>query len=194
MLLPVATLLAYIASDRRHDSDQRERATALLRKLDTKFCAAIGVSADWGIICTWFLRLFDVASHDIAKLRSEIDCMIETLDAVFVEGRVFEQILHAVSGPTCRGSAAAEEPLPRLHTAVADAGTEVGFITAKVLRNLRKKFVFYAGGVPVLLRGEPPSAHKKDLLHRLQNVASLTKERLIADFPRNDVRSAPGDC
>ena len=42
----------------------------------------------------------------------------------------------------------------------------------------------------MLLWGEPPSAHKKDLLHRLQNVASLTKERLLADFPRNDVRSA----
>ena len=42
----------------------------------------------------------------------------------------------------------------------------------------------------MLLWGEPPSAHKKDLIHRLQNVASLTKERLLADFPRNDVRSA----
>ena len=62
MILPVATLLAYIASDRRHERDQRERATTLLRKLDTKFCLAIGVSADWGIICNWFLRLFDVLS------------------------------------------------------------------------------------------------------------------------------------
>ena len=62
MILPVATLLAYIASDKRHERDQRERATTLLRKLDTKFCLAIGVSADWGIICNWFLRLFDVLS------------------------------------------------------------------------------------------------------------------------------------
>ena len=37
MLLPVATLLAYIASDKRHERDQRERATSLLRKLDLKF-------------------------------------------------------------------------------------------------------------------------------------------------------------
>ena len=58
MLLPAATLLAYIASDRRHESEQRERATALLKKLDTKFCMAVGVSADWGIICNWFLRRF----------------------------------------------------------------------------------------------------------------------------------------
>ena len=90
MLLPVATLLAHVASDRRHERDQRERATALLWQLDTKFCAATGVSADWGIVCNWFLRLFDVAFHDIAKSRSEIDSMIETLDAVFLQGRVFQ--------------------------------------------------------------------------------------------------------
>ena len=57
MILPVATLLAYIASDRRHERCQRERATTLLRKLESRFCAAIGVSADWGIICNWFLDL-----------------------------------------------------------------------------------------------------------------------------------------
>ena len=89
MLLPVATLLAYVASDRRHEIDQRQRATAMLQKLGTKFCIAIGVSADWGIICNWFVRLLDVAFHDIATSRSEIDIMIETLDAVFLEGRVF---------------------------------------------------------------------------------------------------------
>ena len=70
--------------------DQRGRAKALLRQLDTKLCAAFGVSADWGIVCNWFLRLFDVAFHDIAKSRSEIDSMIETLDAVFLQGRVFQ--------------------------------------------------------------------------------------------------------
>ena len=189
MLLPVATLLAYIASDRRHDRDQRDRATALLRQLDTKLCTAIGVSADWGIICNWFLRLFDVAQHDIAKSRSQIDCMIETLDAVFLEGRVFRQLLSAAPG-AAHGSGsvvAAEESFPQIHT---DEGVEVGFITAKVMRNLRHKYVFNAGSMPVLLWGEPSAAVKEDLLNRVQNVASLTKERLFADFPKNDVRSA----
>ena len=49
---------------------------------------------------------------------------------------------------------------------------------------------FMLGGVPVLLWGKPPSTYKQDLLHRVQNVASLTKERLLADFPRTDARSA----
>ena len=187
MSLPLATLLAHVASDRRHEKPQRERATALLQKLDSKFCTATGVSADWGIVCNWFLHLFDEAYHDIAKSRSQIDCMIETLDAVFVEGRVFQELICAAPGAAPQKGAMVE-PLPQLPPACARG--EVGFITAKVLRNLRKKYVFYAGGLPVLLWGEPQVALKRDLLERLQNVASLTKERLLADFPRDDARSA----
>ena len=80
------------------------------------------------------------------------------------------------------------EPLPQLPA--AGGRDQVGFITTKVLRNLRKKYVFYAGGVPVLLWGEPQEAVKRDLLERLQNVSSLTKKRLQADFPRDDARLA----
>ena len=43
MLLPLATLLAYISSDRRREKAARERALTLLRKVDTKFCMALGV-------------------------------------------------------------------------------------------------------------------------------------------------------
>ena len=89
MTLPLDTLLAHVAPDRRHENAQRDSATALLQKLDTQFCTAIDVSADWGFVCTWILRFFNEAHHDIAKSRSEIDCMLETLDAVFVKGRVF---------------------------------------------------------------------------------------------------------
>ena len=38
--------------------------------------------------------------------------------------------------------------------------------------------------------GEPRDAHKEELLQRVQNVACLTKERLLADFPKTDLRSA----
>jgi hypothetical protein len=191
MFLPVATLLAYVASDRRHESDQRERAKTLLKQLSTKFVTAIGVSADWGIVCKWFLRLFDRAYHDIAKSRREIDGMIETLDAVFLEGRVFQEVFSAASGATKKpsvDSATGEaDVLPPLRT---DMNEYVGFITTKVVRNIRHKYVFYAGGMPVLLWGEPTQAHKDELINRLQNVACLTKERLLADFPRDDIRSA----
>ena len=189
MLLPAATLLAYVATDRRCEKEQRERATTLLKKMDTKFCTATGVSADWGIICTWFLRRFDVAYHDIAMSRCEIDGMIETLDAVFLEGRVFQKVL----APPSPGDAAQpkppdpnEEPLPQ----ISATGGKCGFITTAVMRDLQRKYVFFAGGVPVLLWNRPPQEFLAELRARLQNVAALLKERLRADFPRNDVRSA----
>ena len=125
--------------------------------------------------------------------RSDIDCMIETLDACFFEGRVFQRLFDNNAGSAASRRALAvvadEESLPPLPKAITE-GVAVGFITEKVLRQLRKKCVFYAGGSPVLLWGEPKPAQKEELQHRLQNVTSLTKERLIADFPRNDVRSA----
>ena len=113
--------------------------------------------------------------------------MIETLDAVFVKGRVFEDLVCAALGAVAQTPGPMVEPLPQLPAAGGRDG--VGFITAKVLQNLRKKYVFYAGGVPVLLWGEPQDAVKRDLLERLQNVSSLTKKRLQADFPRDDARS-----
>ena len=157
MLLPVATLLAYISSDVRHDTEMRGRAVTLLKKLDTKFCMAVAVSADWGIICEWFLRLFDVASHDIAQSRSQIDCMVETLESVFIEGRVFQQIMRAASGDILAASGA-DEPLP----SVGAQGETPGFITTTVMANLRHKYVFLAGGQPVLQWGEPRGAHKAE--------------------------------
>ena len=48
------------------------------------------MSADWGLICKWFLHLFDATFHDISRSREEVDCMIETLETVFLKGSVFE--------------------------------------------------------------------------------------------------------
>ena len=142
----------------------RDRSQALLRKLDTKFCTAVGISADWGLISKWFLRLFDVAGHDIAKSRCEIDCMIETLDAVFTEGRVFDQLLNNNTD-----SVADDESIPQIPSAGSAANSNIGFITGKVMRNLRRRFVFFAGGIPVLLWKEPPAAHKQELLTFVQH-------------------------
>ena len=72
MLLPAATLLACVASDRRHEADQRARALALLQKLDTKFCTATGVSADWGIICIWVVVVVGSISIIISSSSSTV--------------------------------------------------------------------------------------------------------------------------
>ena len=69
MLVPIAVLLSYIGSDKRHANDKRERAVSLLKKMNAKFCLALGLSADWGIVTQAFLRLFDQSDHDIAAPR-----------------------------------------------------------------------------------------------------------------------------
>ena len=89
MLLPVATMLAFIGSDERHKPNDRERAKALLKKLDSKFALAIGVSADWGLVTQAFIRLFDKNSHDIAKTTHEIRTFKEVMRTLFDEGGVF---------------------------------------------------------------------------------------------------------
>ncbi|CAK0804948.1 unnamed protein product, partial [Prorocentrum cordatum] len=192
MLLPVATSLAHVSSDRRRESEKRERALNSLRKFDTKFCMAVGVSADWGIICNCFLRLFDVANRGIASSRLQIDCMVETLGAVFKDGRAFQTLRQAAPGAAAAmqaasgAAAASAEPLP----CVGEHGEAPGFIATAVMSNLRRKYIFLADGNPVLPWGDPRDAHKAELLERVQNAACLTKDRLLADFPQNDIRSA----
>ena len=80
MLLPIATMLAYIGSGGRRKLADRQRAKELLKKLDGKFALAIGVSADWGLVTQAFLRLFDQSSHDIAKTYSEIKDLKKTCE------------------------------------------------------------------------------------------------------------------
>ena len=48
MLLPLATMLAFIGSDERSKLCDRERVKNMLKKLDSKFALAVGVCADWG--------------------------------------------------------------------------------------------------------------------------------------------------
>ena len=92
----------------------------------------------------------------------------------------------AASGAVAAAAPSSDEPLPRVGT----GGQPAGFITDTVMANLRRKYIFLAGGNPVLLWGEPQEAHKVELLKRVQNVAQLTRDRLLADFPRTDLRSA----
>ena len=80
MLLPLATLLAYIGSDERLAVAERWRAKTLFKKLDSKFSLAIVLSADWGLVTQAFIRLFDKDEHDIAKSKSGIDAFDYVLE------------------------------------------------------------------------------------------------------------------
>ena len=89
MLLPLATLLAYIGSDERHKPCDRVRAKEMLKKLDSKFALAIGVCADWGLVTQAFIRFFDKNDHDIAKTDSGIRSFKNVMRILFDEGGVF---------------------------------------------------------------------------------------------------------
>ena len=91
MLMPIATLIAYTSSDQRRNCHEQARAKALLRKLESKFCLALGLSADWGIVCEAFLRLFDKKGHDIAKSASEISNFKFVIKTPFIDGGKFLQ-------------------------------------------------------------------------------------------------------
>ena len=90
MLLPLARMLAYIGSDERHKSCDRDRAKAMLKKLDSKFALAIGVCADWGLIAEAFLCFFVKNDHDIAKTDGEIRAFKSALKILFDQGEIFQ--------------------------------------------------------------------------------------------------------
>ena len=91
MLLPIATLLAFVSSDSRRCHRDQQHAKNLLRKLQSKFCLAMGLSVDWGIVCEVFLRLFDKTKkgHDIAKSASEFTNFKFVLRTLFIDSYVF---------------------------------------------------------------------------------------------------------
>lgn len=89
MLLPAASLLAFIASDSRVEAEKRARAKTMLKLFSPKFCLSLGVSADFGLLCSQFLRTFDKDDHDIAASARGLDEFECTMRAVFKEGMLF---------------------------------------------------------------------------------------------------------
>ena len=180
MLVPVATLLAYIGADVRHEKAKRDRARELLKRFNAKFCTALGLSADWGLVCKAFLRLFDEANHDIASSTAEVKALIKTLEALFVEARVFLR-----PGPAAAGAA----DIPAIGRSLKDAGASPLFITHYVQRQLQTRFVFRCGNDLIQPWGPCTQADMVELSHRMHNVAKTTISRIRADFPANDMRA-----
>ena len=138
MLLPLATLLAHVGSDERLKLAERERAKRLLKKLDSKFALAIGISADWGLVCQSFLRLWDTNQHDIALSHREIRAFKGTMRILFEKGEIF----------TCRdmlGNVRPPEKLPAIGGYFGTQGVKPAFVTQTVEATLRQRAVFNCG-------------------------------------------------
>ena len=133
MLLPLGTLLAFIGSDERHKPDMRARALKLLKKLDSKFALAIGLSADWGIVTQASLRLFDKTSHDIAKTHAEIDAFKTTLRVLWEEGAVFyRRDFPGIDGQPSAAARVSKSRLPAIGGYLGSEGVRPAFVTQSV--------------------------------------------------------------
>ena len=174
MLVPIATLLAYMGSDERTDKKKRERSRALLQKLNARFCTALGLSADWGLVCKAFLRLFDRANHDIAETKAEVAALITTLEALFVDARVFLRPRPAVADA---------KTLPAIGCSLRDPGATPQLITHYVQKQLQTKYIFRCGNMLIQPWGACAQKDLVELSQRMHHVAKTTIQRIRADFP-----------
>lgn len=161
MLLPIALLLASISSDERAQKEQRQRASHILSLMQPKFLHAMGVSADWGIICLALLRLFDAGDHDISNSADELDEFEETIKCVFVNGGVFKQI--------------------SVSSASGDVDADADFITTRVRRQTQRRCVFRCGHTHSIVWGALKTHELDELAMNTRVAAQLMLERLRAD-------------
>jgi hypothetical protein len=187
MLMPVATVLAFLASDARVLNALRRRARDGLEFLTSKNCAGLGVSADWGIVWEAFLRLFDAGDHDIARSSEEIEGLIESLEALFVDGAVFQDRLW--QEPVALQPAIGGKLLPPiiLQSSAAE-GVDGQFINALVRKNIKHRCVFNVAGDPVVIWGALRSAEQAEIASRIKNVSIVSIGRVRADFPKSEMR------
>ena len=178
LLLPVATVLSIVASDGRNVKVRRDRAERALRFLNTKFATALGISADWGTIWEVLLRLFDVDDHDIAASRDQVEAHTELLNALFLDGGVFDT-------RTWGAPLAASTVFPLAPTVVKCMG-EVGlagqFFTEHVRRQVERRCEFNVAGKPVAMWGRLQNAEKQELGERLQNATAVGVDRLMVEL------------
>jgi hypothetical protein len=187
MLMPVATVLAFLASDARVPNALRRQAKDGLEFLTSKNCAGLGVSADWGIVWEAFLRLFDAGDHDIARSSEEIEGLIESLEALFVDGAVFQDRLWRE--PVALQPAIGGKLLPPiiLQSSAAE-GVDGQFINALVRKNIKHRCVFNVNGDPVVIWGALRSAEQAEIASRIKNVSIVSIGRVRADFPKSEMR------
>ena len=174
MLLPLATMLAFVGSDERHKPCDRERAKELLKKLDSKFALAIGLSADWGLVTQAFIRLFDKNSHDIAKTYSEIRAFKEVLRCLFEEGSVF----YSTGG----SERIRQSKLPAIGGFFGKQGVKPMFVTQHIEHTLRRRVVFNCGSEQVLLWGPPKEEDVREASERLKFITAHVIDRVDAEF------------
>ena len=162
MLMPVALLLSFISADERCKPSQRDRAREVLSKFQPKFLIGAGVSADWGLICMAFLRLFDRLNHDISNSADELKDFCETIEACFIQGGVFCRTPQPASGGCDSQPAAA------------------AFITERVRKQIATRCVFHCGSSDQVVWGPIRPDELKQLTCSLRVAAKAMLDRVKA--------------
>ena len=162
MLLPVALLLASLSSDARLLKAERDRTAALLSKMQPRFMIALGVSADWGLICLEFLRKFDCSFHDIANSWREMENFIETIEAVFVNGGIFRQVPNS--------------------SASGDVAHSAVFMTERVRQQIKCRCVFRCGEKQTVVWGPIGEPGLQEVLLNARVAARTMNDRVRAIF------------
>ena len=161
--------------------------------MNSKFCLALGLSADWGQVRALFLHCFDYDSHDIAISRSEIDWFLELLDRLFIQGHIWTRI--SKSEPSVGNSIgrhlATAAPLPETVSKRLKQAEDADpiLLTEFVRKQIERKCVFRAGGFPVLCWDGYSKTDLDELSGRIANVAKVVIARVHAEFPEEDMRS-----
>jgi hypothetical protein len=187
MALPVATVLAFTASDMRVKPHLRKSARESLEFMTSKNVRGLSLSADWGIVWEAFLRLFDAGDHDIAESSEEIEGLIAVIQRLFVEGAVFQD--RVWQGPVAQQPAIGGKMLPQIisHNLKA-AGLDGQFINTIVKKQLQHKYAFNVDGDPVVMWGALRPSDEAELVSRMENVAKVGIQRLHGDFPKTEMR------
>ena len=161
MLMPVACLLAFIAADERHGREQRDRARFLLSEFKPKFMIGAGVSADWGLLCIEFLRLFDCLDHDISNSKDQMEAFCRKVTRCFLDGGVF-----------CRTSASGG----------GHATEPAMFITERVRRQIQERCVFHCGNADQVVWGPVTKDELSELKCSLRVAATAMIQRVRAEL------------
>ena len=163
MLMPVALLLSFISADERCKPEQRKRAQEVLSKFQPKFLIGAGVSADWGLICMAFLRLFDRLNHDISNSADELKDFCETIEACFIQGGVFCPTPKQPASGGCDSQPAA-----------------AAFITERVRKQIATKCVFHCGSSDQVVWGPIRPEELKELARSSRVAAEAMLDRVKA--------------
>jgi hypothetical protein len=157
LIVPIALLLAYVASDARQKGDVRSRARRRLFELPSHVITA-GLSAAYSEASVQFIRHFDVAEHDPAETYSERVAFVKKMNVLFMDGRIWEP-----------------------------SGDVVGTSLEVVLKEAMSAEPVFVGDEILRLYKQPTPAEAKELSDAIRSVTETMVARVMVELSLEDI-------